>query len=182
MSFKRQRTQSKTAKCLLEYGGKYYVAVNKRGLLSAIGGKGERSDRSAWDCLLRELKEETGVTEVTKVNGPYCERGVNYFHVKSNQLPETQAGDVIVVSLSLADLNRLNEKEKYYTLKRVEALFIPFNFIEYESICHPEKKAISPQHVKEIQTLLDTPTEDFKMEEVRSEDVYKILLGCGDPF
>ena len=30
--------------------------------------------------------------------------------------------------------------------------------------------------------ILDTPTEDFKMEEIRTEDVYKILLGCGDPF
>lgn len=47
MSFKRQRTQSKTAKCLLEYDDKYYVAVSKKGLLFAIRGKGERWDRSA---------------------------------------------------------------------------------------------------------------------------------------
>ena len=76
------------------------------------------------------------------------------------------------MALSLADSNRLSEKEKCYTLKRAEALFIPFNFIGYESICHPEKKAISSQRVKEIQMILDTPTEDFKMEETRSEDVY----------
>lgn len=61
-------------------------------------------------------------------------------------------------------------------------MFLPFNFIGYELICHPEKKTISPQHVKEIQMILDTPTEEFKMEEVRTEEVYKILLGCGDPF
>ena len=30
--------------------------------------------------------------------------------------------------------------------------------------------------------ILDTPTEEFKMEEFRTEDVYKILLGCGDAF
>ena len=84
MSLKKQRTQSKTAKCLLEYDDKYYVVVNKKGLLSAIGGKGERCDRSPWDCLLRELKEETGITTVKKINGPYFERGTNYFHVKAN--------------------------------------------------------------------------------------------------
>ena len=181
MSFKRQRTQSKTAKCLLEYDDKYYVAINKKGLLSAIGGKGERCDRSAWDCLLRELKEETGVTIVTKVNGPIHERGINYFHVKANKLPQTQSADVKIVALNLSELNRLSDKEKCYTLKRVEALFAPFQFIGYESICS-EKKAISPERIKEIQMILDTPTEEFKMKETRSEEVYKILLGCGDPF
>ena len=84
-SFKKQKkTQSKTAKCLLGYEDKYYVAINKKGLLSAIGEKGERCDQSAWDCLLREVKEETGVTRVKKVNGPYYERRTNYFHVKAS--------------------------------------------------------------------------------------------------
>ena len=86
------------------------------------------------------------------------------------------------MALSLAELNRLSDGEKCYTLKRVEALFIPFNFIGYESISHPEKKVISPERVKEIQMLLDMPTEDFKMKEVRTEEVCKILLGCGDLF
>ena len=179
-SFKKQKTQLKTAKCLLEYDDKYYAAVNKKGLLSAIGGKGEQRDQCAWDCLLREIKEETGVTDVTKVNGPYYERGTNYFHVKANQLPQTQPGDVKIVALSQAELNKLSDKEKCFTLKRVEALFMPFQFIGYE--CHPEKKVISHERIKEIQTILDTPTEDFKIEEIRTEDVYKILLGCGDPF
>ena len=150
-SFKKQRTQSKTAKCLLEYEDKYYVAVNKKGLLSAIGGKGERCDRTAWDCLLRELKEETGVTNVTKINGPIYERGTNYYHVVASQLPQTQSGDVRVVALSLPELNKPSDKEKCYTLKRVEALFLPFQFIGYE--CHAEKKAISSERVKDSNDL-----------------------------
>ena len=134
MSFKRQRTQSKTAKCLLEYDDKHYVAVNKKGLLSAIGEKGERYDRSPCDCLLREMKEETGIRKVTRVNGPYYERGTNYFHVMATEPPQTQPGEVRIVALSLAELNKLSAAENCYTLKSVEALFLPSNFIGYESI------------------------------------------------
>ena len=125
-----QTTKStiKTAKCLLNSDDKYFVAVNKRGRLSAIGGKGERSDRSPWYRLLRELKEETGVTRVTRVNGPIYERETNYFHVVATQLTQRQPEDVTIVALSLAELNKLPDKEKCYTAKRVEALFIPFSF------------------------------------------------------
>ena len=141
MSFKKQKTELKTAKCLLQYNEKYYVAVNKKGLLSAVGGKGEPCDRNSWECLLREIKEETGVTEVTRVNGPFYEQGTNYYHVHAHEMPRSQPGEVRIVALSLEELKKLSDKEKCYTLGRVMALFIPFHFIAYKPICHPEKKS-----------------------------------------
>ena len=100
----------------------------------------------------------------------------------ATQLPRTQSGEVRIVALSLPELNKLTDKEKCYTLKRVEKLFIPLNFVDYEIICYPKKKIISPSRIKGIHTILDMPTEDFNMKEVLTENVYKTLLGFGDPF
>ena len=68
MSNKRQKVScSKSAKCLLQYGNKYYVAVHKiTGKYCAVGEKAESQNNSAWDCLLWELKEETGITKNIK--------------------------------------------------------------------------------------------------------------------
>lgn len=95
------------------------------------------------------------------MNGPYYERGTNYYHVVATEPPKTQPGEVRIVALSLAELIKLSDKGKCYILKIVEALFLPFNFIGYESISH-QKKTISTQCVKEIQTILDTPTIKWK--------------------
>ena len=64
MSNKKQKVSCpKVVKCLLQYGDMYYVAVHKKtGKYCAVGGKAESWDHSAWDCLLWELKEETGIT------------------------------------------------------------------------------------------------------------------------
>ena len=57
----------KSAKCLLQHRNMYYVAVHKNtGKYCAVGGKAESWDHFAWDCLLRELKEETGITKNIK--------------------------------------------------------------------------------------------------------------------
>ena len=64
----------------------YYVAFKKDGILSAVGGKAESCDCTPWDFLLREVQEETGVTNVTMIDGSYYEQGTNYYHIATTQL------------------------------------------------------------------------------------------------
>lgn len=62
---KQKVSYSKSAKCRLQHGDMYYVAVHKiTGKYSAVGGKAKSCDHFAWDCLLREIKEETEITKM----------------------------------------------------------------------------------------------------------------------
>ena len=133
MAFKRQKIPN-NAKCLVQHGTLYYVAVKKDKSLSAAGGKAESCDRTTWDCLLRDIREETGVTNVILINGPVYQCGVSYYHVLAHRMP--QFGDVTIVPLTLKELG---DAKKDYTLDRVDSLFTTrFHGYEIDVISYDE--------------------------------------------